>query len=161
ALRLGYEPDTAEAEPAHRVRDLGLDLAGDVDERLVALRKTAPELELVHTDHRSELRRHFGRVLDDTRIGPNRLAIERQCELVTVAVEDAAALGGEGHVFDALVTPERGERRSIARLDVGDTHREGGEDDDDDREDPDEAPPRGRRVRAPDGTPPCARVGRP
>jgi hypothetical protein len=160
ALRLGHETDADEAEPAHLGRDVGLDLPGDVHERLVTLREAAAELELVDADDGRELRRDVGRVLDDARIGPDGLPIERQRELVAVAVEDAAAIGSEGDVLDPLVAPERCERCTVAGLDVGDARREHGEDHDDDREDPRQPSPGRCGVRTPERRTPRARVGR-
>ena len=95
ALRLGGEPDARRAFSALTcAATVGVDLAGDVDEREVLLRRAAPggRSRATPTIGASCAAYSIG-MRDHVRVGPDRLALDREREVAAVAVEDAAALG--------------------------------------------------------------------
>ena len=64
--------------------------------------------------------------------------------IAAVAVEDVAALGGDGDGADALSEPERREVGAVARLQVEEAHADGAEREDGDEHDPEHTRPDGR-----------------
>ncbi len=149
ALRLGDEVDARERQRLHLRRGRAVDLAGDVDESLVALRQALAQRLLVGTHERRELSCVGSGVLHDARVGPHRLLGHGRGEVVAVPVEHAAALGGELHLADPLVETELRVALPSERLEVDEARAHGQEHEDQRGEDRDQAATSRARPRSP------------
>ena len=129
ALRLGVVARCRRGRAPSTSGDGGVvDLAGHVCERARRrFESRSASVSLVDLHDRRQLRRVRDRVLDHPRVGDDRRLRHRHREHRAVAVEDAAALGGERDGADALPEPERHEVRAVARLEVEEPNADGGE----------------------------------
>ena len=95
-----------------------VDLARHVREPALRLRQLGLEVGLVHDGDGRELGRERLRVVDHVRVGDDRRLRHGEREVDAVAIEDAAALGGERHRLHALPDAHRLQVCLVARLEL-------------------------------------------
>ena len=158
AGRLVVPADPGEVEVLDRLGRDVVDLAGDVDELAVLgeIGRQGCLLVRREPEHRSERSGRAGRIDHEARVGEDRRGRHGDRELVTVAIEDHAALGGQLCLLRALRLAEGDVLVRLGRLEQRDPSDQSEQDERDDPEDgqepatgPSGAPDRrrGRRAR--------------